>query len=540
MMNCPRCSAPADEAILRKLGGLCPRCLLKFTEELEAPVFPGLEILDILGRGGMGIVYKARTGDGLLVALKILSPRYATSPEFVERFTREARVLEQLSHPDIVSIERSGVHDGVPYLVMEYVEGASLRKELRKGRMPVRRAVEIAAQVCDAIQVAHSKGIVHRDIKPENILIRPDGRVKIADFGLAKLSTGEQLTLTQAVLGTPHYMAPEQLDPHAGIDERADLFSFGVVFYEMLTGDLPIGRFKPPSATGADLRVDSIVMDLLERDPDDRMPSAKELKRQLKRLDKRLAIQAPPSEIPARRDDRLAGMTRTTIFAAVPCVLAVLGAYLKGELSWSANILFPLGVALGIVTLVLSAAWLLRMKWRPRERESVVPPSAGILLSLVLIVMAGHLHWTDFPFQLDDAWPAPQELPIYVRVYANPSEDADSAQTMLMGVPPHADVDKIRRLKVADGRLLVLGIQFRSPTARRRWQEEEERRRGQGGNGWRWSYRKTGGASIILVLDQGEKFDQDVRAALLKALDSAVGRAVDREWNRPRTLAQTP
>jgi hypothetical protein len=539
MMTCPRCNAPTDEAVLRKLGGLCPRCLLKFTEELEAPAFPGLEIVGVLGRGGMGVVYKATdTLDGRTVALKILSPRFAASPEFVERFTREAQALSQLSHPDIVSIERSGVHDGVPYLVMEYVEGASLRKEIRKGRMPVPRAIEIAAQVCGAIEIAHSKGVIHRDIKPENILIRPDGRVKIADFGLAKLSTAEQLTLTQAAMGTPHYMAPEQLNPKSDIDGRADLFSLGVVFYEMLTGELPIGRFKPPSALGADLRVDSIVLDLLERDPDDRIPSARELRRQLRRLDKRVALQAPPSEVSSRRWDPLALAAGMCAISLIPSLFAVLGATLKGELSLSANILFPFGAALAALTLILCAAWLVRMKWRPRERESIAPPLVGAILSCGMLLAAAHLHWSDLAFQLDDAWPAPQDLPIYVRVYANPTADADPLPDLHITPPLHADVDKMRRMRIADGRLEILGIQFRSATARRRWQEAEEQSRSHGGNGWHWSYRKAGGASIILVLDEGEKSDQNTRLALQKALDAAIGSAIDRQWNRPRDVVQ--
>jgi len=539
-MTCPRCDAPTDEAVLRKLGGLCPLCLLKFTEELEAPDFPGLEIVGVLGRGGMGIVYKAvDQADGRTVALKVLSPRYASSPEFIERFTREARALAQLSHPDIVSIDRSGVHDGVPYLVMEYVEGHSLRKELRKGRLSIPRAIEIAAQVCDAIDYAHSRGVIHRDIKPENILLRPDGRVKIADFGLAKLSTVEQLTLTRAVMGTPHYMAPEQLDPKKGLDERADLFSLGIVFYEMLTGELPIGRFKPPSALGADLRVDSIVLDLLEREPEDRIPSAKELRRQLKRLDKRLAIHAPPSEIPARRQDALAGSTGWVVWGLLPLLWAVLGATLKGELSWTATVLFPFGLTYAIVALTLSVSWALRMKWRPRELESIIPPLVGAILSCVLIILAAHLHWKEPPFQLDDAWPSPQELPIYARVYANPTSDPEPLQH-LMQPPPHADVDKIRRVVCADGRLEILGIQFRSPTARRRWQEEEDKHRSDGGNGRLWTYRRAGGSSIILLIDEGEKVDKDLRTMLQKAIDGNIGRAIDREWNRSREATPSP
>jgi hypothetical protein len=541
-MNCPRCARPADEAVLRKLGGLCPRCLLQFTEELEAPAFPGLDIVGVLGRGGMGIVYKAvEMAGGRAVALKILSPRFASSPEFVERFTREARALSQLSHPDIVSIERSGIHDGVPYLVLEYVEGSSLRKEIRKGRLPISRAIEIALQVCEAIQYAHSRGVIHRDIKPENILIRPDGRVKIADFGLAKLSTADPavFTLTHAAMGTPHYMAPEQLDPTAKIDGRADLFSLGVVFYEMLTGELPIGRFKPPSAVGADLRVDSIVLDLLERDPEDRLPSAGELRRQLRRLDKRIAISAPPSEIPARRQDPLAALAGMGILALIPCVCAVLASYLKGELSWPASILFPFGLALALLTLLLSAAWALRMKWRPRERESIAPPLAGLLLSAGMLLAAAHLHWTDLPFQLDDAWPAVREIPLLARIYGNPAEDPDPTDHLGVSPPHHADVEKLRRLVCADGRLEILGIQFRSPTARRRWQEEEERARSYGGDGRHWTYRKAGGASIILMIDEGYKLDKDVRTALQKFMEASIARAVDREWNRPRDVAQS-
>ena len=540
-MTCPRCHAPADEAVLRKLGGLCPRCLLKFTEELEAPDFPGLEIVGVLGRGGMGIVYKAlETDGGRPVALKVLSPRLASSPEFVERFTREARALSQLSHPDIVSIESSGIHDGVPYLVMEYVEGTSLRKEIRKGRLSLTRSVEIALQICEAIQYAHSRGVIHRDLKPENILIRPDGRVKIADFGLAKLSTTDPaaLTLTHAAMGTPHYMAPEQLDPKSGVDERADLFSLGVVIYEMLTGELPIGRFKPPSAIGADLRVDSIVLDLLERDPEDRLPSARELRRQLRRLDKRIALNAPPSQIPSRRRDPLALLAGYGILGLTPSLLAVLGSYWKGELSWQANILFPFGLAVSVATLLLSASWALRMKWRPREREHIASPLVGIVLSCGMIVAAAHLHFSEFSFQLDDAWLSRQELPIFVRVYGQPEDDADPL-AHLEAPPSHADVEKIRRLLCNEGRLEILGIQFRSPAARRRWQEDEERHRSSGASR-NWAYRRAGGATLILILDRGDTFDRHAREGLQSAINSGIDRAIDRERNRARPDAPAP
>jgi hypothetical protein len=155
-----------------------------------------------------------------------------------------------------------------------------------------------------------------------------------------------------------------------------------------------------------------------------------------------------------------------------------------------------------------------------------------------MLLAAAHLHWSDLAFQLDDAWPAPQDLPIYVRVYANPTADADPLPDLHITPPLHADVDKMRRIRIADGRLEILGIQFRSATARRRWQEAEEQSRSHGGNGRHWSYRRAGGASIILVLDEGEKSDQNTRLALQKALDAAIGSAIDRQWNRPRDVVQ--
>jgi hypothetical protein len=540
-MTCPKCQEPAEADVLRKFGGLCPRCLLKFTGEHEPPRFPDLEIIGVIGRGGMGIVYKAvRKSDDRTVALKVLSPRTQGSPEFVERFTREAEALAQLQHPGIVRILQSGVHDGVPFLVMELVDGASLRKRIRAGSLTPEKALEMAAQVCDALQYAHSRGVIHRDIKPENILVREDGTVKIADFGLAKLTSTEQarLTLTNVAMGTPHYMAPEQLEKSADVDERADLFSLGVVLYEMLTGQLPIGRFKPPSrAGGTDLRLDSIVLDLLERDPEDRVSSAKELRRQLKRLDKRLPLNAPPAEISMKRRDRLAAAAWIATMLLGPVLLSVVGALVLGELSWIAHVVFPGGLALGAAGLLLSSLWLLRMRWWPRERESGAQPLAGIVLACGMFVAAAHLHWTDRPFLLDDAWPAPQELPIYVREYGNPSPNPEAQEHVTLPPPAHADLDQVRRMTFCDGRLTVLGLQFRSATARRRWQVEAEQicAREQGR---RWSYRHAGGATILLMIDGEVKPDPMIRDLLSKTLNTGIERAVDREVNRPAVQAR--
>ncbi|MBV8881138.1 MAG: serine/threonine protein kinase, partial [Planctomycetaceae bacterium] len=149
-MNCPRCNSPAAEETLREFGGVCPKCLLAFSEEQDAPAFPNLEILEMLGQGGMGVVYKAvQKNLGRTVALKVLSPQLSSDPHFVERFTREAQALAQLSHPNIVGIYDSGIHDKVPYLVMEYVEGNSLRQLLATKELTAPRALEVVPQICD-------------------------------------------------------------------------------------------------------------------------------------------------------------------------------------------------------------------------------------------------------------------------------------------------------------------------------------------------------------------------------------------------------
>jgi serine/threonine protein kinase len=242
--------------------------------------FPQLEVLDLLGQGGMGAVYKARqTKLDRLVALKVLPPEVARDPAFAERFAREARALARLNHPNIVTVHDFGDVDGLYSITMEYVDGQNLRALLQDGPMPGAQAREVVAQICDALRYAHDEGLVHRDIKPENILLDRKGRVKVADFGLAKLvgltPTYLTLTGTHEVMGTLLYMAPEQMKrPHA-VDHRADLYSLGVVLYEMLTGELPLGRFAPPSHKAAvGERVDQVVLRALAREPAERYQDA--------------------------------------------------------------------------------------------------------------------------------------------------------------------------------------------------------------------------------------------------------------------------
>jgi predicted Ser/Thr protein kinase len=249
--------------------------------------FPQLEILELLGQGGMGAVYKARQRQlDRLVALKILPPQIGLPEAFAERFTREARSLAKLSHPRIVMIYDFGrTETGLYYFIMELVDGTDLRRVIQIGRLSASEALAIITQVCEALQYAHEEGVIHRDIKPENILLNRKGQVRIADFGLAKIldspATSSTSTLTKIgqKMGTPQYMAPEQIEQPARVDHRADIYSLGVVFYEMLTGELPLGRFAPPSQkVQIDVRLDEIVLKTLEKEPERRYQHVSEVK----------------------------------------------------------------------------------------------------------------------------------------------------------------------------------------------------------------------------------------------------------------------
>jgi len=245
-------------------GGACPGCLLgaglgepepapePFEREELARIFPQFEVEALVGEGGMGVVYRARQRSlDRTVALKILPRRVAAAPGFAERFKREAKALAALNHKNIVAVYEAGRAEDLYFLAMEYVDGVNLRQAQRAGRLSPEQAIGIVPQICDALQYAHDEGVVHRDIKPENILLDRGGRVKIADFGLAKLIRSDPadftLTGTEQIMGTLHYIAPEQMKTPQDVDHRADIYSLGVVFYEMLTGDLPIGRFPMPS-----------------------------------------------------------------------------------------------------------------------------------------------------------------------------------------------------------------------------------------------------------------------------------------------------
>jgi serine/threonine-protein kinase len=250
----------------------------------------------------MGVVYRGvQLNLDRPVAIKLLSPRLAADAEFAERFTREARALARLNHGNIVAVYDFGRAGPYFYLVMEFVDGANLRHVMQGGRIEPKQALEIVPQICDALQYAHDESIVHRDIKPENILLDKRGRVKIADFGLAKLLGHEpgnvSLTATQQVMGTLRYMAPEQMEGAKTLDHRADIYSLGVVFYELLTGELPIGRFAPPSKkVEIDVRLDEVVLRALEQKPEERYQHVSEMKTEVEsvRLNPAPAKEARP------------------------------------------------------------------------------------------------------------------------------------------------------------------------------------------------------------------------------------------------------
>ncbi|MEO1528651.1 MAG: protein kinase [Planctomycetota bacterium] len=246
-------------------------------------LLPQLEVIELLGRGGMGAVYKARQRSlDRVVALKVIHRELAQVPGFAERFEREAKSLARLNHPSIVGVYDFGQVDGQYYLVMEYVEGMDLRRLLKTAEIEPSQAIAMVPQICEALQYAHDQGVVHRDIKPENILVGTDGKIRIGDFGLAKLvSDGEpelNLTASNQVMGTLKYMAPEQLEGASAIDHRADIYSLGVVFYELLTGELPLGRFGPPSQKAAiDTRLDEVVFRALEKELPNRYQAASQM-----------------------------------------------------------------------------------------------------------------------------------------------------------------------------------------------------------------------------------------------------------------------
>lgn len=258
-----------------------PNLTPSFTLQPNQVLANRYQVIRLIGRGGMGAIYLAH--DRVLnepVALKTLLPQFAREKTIVERFYNEARIARQLSHPNIVRVHDIGMASQIMYLSMEYVEGKSLRALLEQsGRgLPAAYAMEVLRQLCAGLGYAH-RYTVHRDIKPENVMIAKNGAVKLMDFGISKLRGNPGLTVASMVMGTPQYMPPEQFRDSAAVDARADIYSLGVLLYEMLTGALPSGMAKPASqlAPGAPPAIDAIIAKCLEFEPGARYQSAQEL-----------------------------------------------------------------------------------------------------------------------------------------------------------------------------------------------------------------------------------------------------------------------
>ena len=289
-----------------------------------------------LARGGMASVYLATdTRLGRKVAVKVMHPALADDPEFVARFNREACAAALLSHPDAVSVYDQGSDAGHVFLVMEYVAGATLREVLRTaGRLTASEAVAVMDHVLAAVGAAHAAGLVHRDIKPENVLVTPDGRVKVADFGLAKAVAGTNLTVDGAeVLGTATYIAPEQVEG-APSDERADVYAAGIMLFELLTGTPPFIGDNPtvvahrrltedvpaPSTRGSGIprELDAVVRDATARNPVERPKDARALHKTLDDVRDKLGLHGAVPTPPADLTINLPRATPTTVAGAAP------------------------------------------------------------------------------------------------------------------------------------------------------------------------------------------------------------------------------
>lgn len=260
------------------------------------------KILEKLGEGGMGAVYKAQDLKlDRVVALKFLPQQLSASEQNKARFIQEAKAASSLNHPNILTIHDIDEHDGQLFIVMEYVEGETIKAKIRNEKLTMPQILEWASQIADGLRAAHEKGIIHRDVKSDNFMVTKDGRAKIMDFGLAKLKGSGNLTKTGSTVGTIAYMSPEQFQGEAA-DQRSDIWSFGVVFYEMLTGELPfkaeheagwmysIVNEQPLVPSALDRRishqVDSLVMKMLQKDRSQRYQSVEELLNSFKEVRK--------------------------------------------------------------------------------------------------------------------------------------------------------------------------------------------------------------------------------------------------------------
>jgi len=420
--QCPECGKPVPSG-----RQICPACLLaraldSQTLEADSPVpepgeiagkFPQFEILECLGRGGMGVVYKARQKSlNRLVAIKILAPERVRDVRFEGRFAREAELLARLSHPRIVTIHDFGETDGLCYLVMEFVDGVSLRDLLREGKLEPAQALAIVPEICEALQFAHDKGIVHRDIKPGNILLDRNGHVKVADFGIAKLVSGSQgeetggekapadaghLTEAGKVLGTPSYMAPEQSGEPARVDHRADIYALGVVFYQMLTGELPGRDMEPPSQkVRVDVRLDEVVLRALEKNPERRYQQASFFKTRVETVAEEMGRKGNADfesrEAPSKNRGNNPWPSVFAVLCMGICAFAIAWGFRK-SFPYNVILCFPAGFGIGIALVALARFW--PFPHPEFVRKKGFAWSFGLLFLLGFIPIAVHFLQTE-------------------------------------------------------------------------------------------------------------------------------------------------
>jgi tRNA A-37 threonylcarbamoyl transferase component Bud32 len=342
---CAECgSQPGADSFAETVDGPLPPP----TPAELAPLFPGLEITEVAGHGGMATIYKARQPQlDRLVALKILSPELGRDPAFAERFSREAQALAKLNHSNIVSVFDFGQAGDFFYLIMEYVDGVTLRTLIEQKAIHGEEPQRITIEICHALQYAHEENVVHRDVKPSNILLDKKGRVKIADFGLAQL-VGKEAKNSAAggkptmVMGTPQYMAPEQVERPWKVDRRADIYSLGVVLYEMLTGELPTSEIVPPSQKAAvDPRLDEIVMRALAKQPRRRYQNANELRAAVEAATEH--FQNLPGDMPRTGRRKWRWLPRFALGAGTIWLVVVTFILLKEHLSEPKSEIIPAG-----------------------------------------------------------------------------------------------------------------------------------------------------------------------------------------------------
>ncbi len=309
-------------------------------------------VIEQLGSGGMATVFKAYHASlDRYVAIKVLHPAFKADPQFFERFKREARIVANLEHPNIIPVYDFNEHNGEPYLVMRFVEGDTLKPQMKGQPMPAKDILQLMRPVCQALNYAHNQGVLHRDIKPSNIMVTSDGSIFITDFGLARMVQAGESTLSQDMMvGTPQYISPEQAQGMSELDGRTDIYSLGVVLFEMLTGRVPFHADTPfatvhdhiytplplPSSINPDIdpAVERMLLKALSKEPEDRFATAADLLESLEgTLGAKIAsaptvVAAPDATVTPKRS----GLPWWAWAAGAVLILCLVGAMVTGLL----------------------------------------------------------------------------------------------------------------------------------------------------------------------------------------------------------------